>query len=382
MQARISNVQEPMQCARPDDQGLLDFVPAEAQRPIHYGLGGSGGHPPAGPAALPSKDEAVAYAEKYGTRRSCTIPPAAPPQAPGYADNSLGSRRTPRVPGCNRPVVRPRPRRDRVDVRVRNLVRSGRSSHNDGSGSPRLLFSLTLGTRRGVGGIAVAPRCLCPFPRPYHSTWADAGSRLTRVPDSGDMFGESSPADENVPPPSAAELEAAGQADVQPMLHHPLLRPLLDPSLEPCSRARADPGQLSGLAASTGRRRFRVDRPGTDGEARWPMRASVSPLAHAFLMTGVAVVGKTSTARLIAKAPIVGPVVPGARRSTVRHLRALRAIAEGRRYRRDEMTTASHTGVDDVREIVEAVRYAAVAPASNLHHRRSPHAVTQLSTRC
>ena len=86
-------------------------------------------------------------------------------------------------------------------------------------------------------------------------------------------------------------------------------------------------------------------------------------LAHAFLMTGVRGVGKTSTARLIAKAlncigadeqggPTIDPC--GVCDPCV-------AIAEGRHIDVIEMDAASHTGVDDVREIIEAVRYAAVS---------------------
>lgn len=86
-------------------------------------------------------------------------------------------------------------------------------------------------------------------------------------------------------------------------------------------------------------------------------------LAHAFLMTGVRGVGKTSTARLIAKAlncigtdgsggPTIDPC--GVCEPCV-------AIAEGRHIDVVEMDAASNTGVDDVREIIEAVRYAAVS---------------------
>ncbi|WP_397581882.1 DNA polymerase III subunit gamma/tau [Sphingorhabdus sp.] len=86
-------------------------------------------------------------------------------------------------------------------------------------------------------------------------------------------------------------------------------------------------------------------------------------LAHAFLMTGVRGVGKTSTARLIAKAlncigadgqggPTIDPC--GSCEPCV-------AIAEGRHIDVIEMDAASHTGVDDVREIIEAVRYSAVS---------------------
>ncbi len=86
-------------------------------------------------------------------------------------------------------------------------------------------------------------------------------------------------------------------------------------------------------------------------------------LAHAFLLTGVRGVGKTSTARLIAKAlncigldgqggPTIDPC--GACEPCV-------AIAEGRHIDVVEMDAASNTGVDDVREIIEAVRYSAVS---------------------
>src|SRR6195952_903635 len=86
-------------------------------------------------------------------------------------------------------------------------------------------------------------------------------------------------------------------------------------------------------------------------------------LAHAFLMTGVRGVGKTSTARLIAKAlNCVG--LDGQGGPTIAPCgvcEPCKAIAEGRHIDVIEMDAASHTGVDDVREIIEAVRYAAVS---------------------
>jgi DNA polymerase-3 subunit gamma/tau len=86
-------------------------------------------------------------------------------------------------------------------------------------------------------------------------------------------------------------------------------------------------------------------------------------LAHAFLLTGVRGVGKTSTARLIAKAlNCVGPDGKGGPTiSPCGVCEPCRAIAEGRHIDVVEMDAASHTGVDDVREIIEAVRYAAVS---------------------
>ncbi|HJO65781.1 MAG TPA: DNA polymerase III subunit gamma/tau, partial [Sphingomonas sanguinis] len=86
-------------------------------------------------------------------------------------------------------------------------------------------------------------------------------------------------------------------------------------------------------------------------------------LAHAFLMTGVRGVGKTSTARLIAKAlNCIGPDGNGGPTiSPCGVCEPCRAIAEGRHIDVIEMDAASHTGVDDVREIIEASRYAAVS---------------------
>jgi DNA polymerase-3 subunit gamma/tau len=86
-------------------------------------------------------------------------------------------------------------------------------------------------------------------------------------------------------------------------------------------------------------------------------------LAHAFLLTGVRGVGKTSTARLIAKAlNCIGPDGQGGPTiSPCNVCEPCRAIAEGRHIDVVEMDAASNTGVDDVREIIEAVRYAAVS---------------------
>ena len=86
-------------------------------------------------------------------------------------------------------------------------------------------------------------------------------------------------------------------------------------------------------------------------------------LAHAFLLTGVRGVGKTSTARLVAKAlNCIGPDGQGGPTiSPCNICEPCVAIAEGRHIDVIEMDAASHTGVDDVREIIEAVRYSAVS---------------------
>jgi DNA polymerase III subunit gamma/tau len=172
--------------------------------------------------------------------------------------------------------------------------------------------------------------------------------------DSGDMFGDSPADDEEQPAPSAAELEAAGQSA---MFGDP---PPAAPPPPPSSRA-AQPYRV--LA--------RKYRPQTFSEliGQEPMVRTLANairrdrLAHAFLMTGVRGVGKTSTARLIAKAlNCIGPDGKGG--PTIDPCgvcEPCRAIAEGRHIDVIEMDAASNTGVDDVREIIEAVRYAAVS---------------------
>jgi DNA polymerase-3 subunit gamma/tau len=86
-------------------------------------------------------------------------------------------------------------------------------------------------------------------------------------------------------------------------------------------------------------------------------------IAHAFLLTGVRGVGKTSTARLIAKAlNCIGPDGQGG--PTIEPCNVCepcRAISEGRHIDVIEMDAASHTGIDDIREIIDAVRYASVS---------------------
>src|SRR6185295_2960300 len=86
-------------------------------------------------------------------------------------------------------------------------------------------------------------------------------------------------------------------------------------------------------------------------------------IAHAFLLTGVRGVGKTSTARLIAKAlNCIGPDGQGGPTITPCNVcEPCRAISEGRHIDVIEMDAASHTSVDDVREVIDAVRYASVS---------------------
>jgi len=87
-------------------------------------------------------------------------------------------------------------------------------------------------------------------------------------------------------------------------------------------------------------------------------------IAHAFMLTGVRGVGKTTTARIIARA--LNCVGPDGKRTqpTIDPCGVCDpcvTIAESRCVDVQEMDAASRTGIDDVREIIEGVRYA---PAS------------------
>jgi DNA polymerase-3 subunit gamma/tau len=102
-------------------------------------------------------------------------------------------------------------------------------------------------------------------------------------------------------------------------------------------------------------------------------------IAHAFLLTGVRGVGKTSTARLVAKAlNCIGPDgTSGPTIDPCGQCEPCRAIAEGRHIDVVEMDAASHTGVDDVREIIEAVRYSAVSARFKIYIIDEVHMLTK-----
>ena len=90
---------------------------------------------------------------------------------------------------------------------------------------------------------------------------------------------------------------------------------------------------------------------------------SLGRLAHAFVLTGVRGIGKTSTARLLAKGlNCIGADGNGdATLEPCGQCEPCRSIAAGRHVDVLEIDAASHTGVDDAREIIEGVGYRPVS---------------------
>ncbi len=92
-------------------------------------------------------------------------------------------------------------------------------------------------------------------------------------------------------------------------------------------------------------------------------------LAHAFILTGVRGVGKTTTARIIARAlNCIGPDGAGgptaAPCGVCEHCEA---IAQDRHVDVMEMDAASRTGIDDIRELIEGVRYRPVSARTKVY---------------
>lgn len=82
-------------------------------------------------------------------------------------------------------------------------------------------------------------------------------------------------------------------------------------------------------------------------------------IAQAYMLTGVRGVGKTTTARILARAlNYERPGIPDRPTLDFKELGVhCQAIMESRHVDVLEMDAASNTGIDDIREIIEAVRY-------------------------
>ncbi|RZJ96725.1 MAG: DNA polymerase III subunit gamma/tau [Brevundimonas sp.] len=182
---------------------------------------------------------------------------------------------------------------------------------------------------------------------PWEDDEPDAVEAEERDPDTDDMFGAPAAAPEPAPLPVAAPEPA------------PLPVAAPRPATAP---AATDPVTPYTVLARKYRPTTFEDLIGQEAMVRTLSNAfSTGRIAHAFMLTGVRGVGKTTTARLLARAlnnetdTIDGPSLalsPDGRHDA--------AIMAGQHMDVMEMDAASHTGVNDIRDILESVRYAPV----------------------
>lgn len=92
-------------------------------------------------------------------------------------------------------------------------------------------------------------------------------------------------------------------------------------------------------------------------------------IAQGYMLTGVRGVGKTTTARILARA--LNYEIPGRVDRPTIEMSELgvhcKAIMEGRHVDVIEMDAASHTSINDIREIIEAVRYKPVSARTKVY---------------
>ena len=167
---------------------------------------------------------------------------------------------------------------------------------------------------------------------------------VERDENTDDMFG--APAAEPVPVPEP----------------EPIAAPVASAPQDAPAEASTDEGAAYQVLARKYRPRTFEDLIGQEAMVRTLTNAfATGRIAHAFMLTGVRGVGKTTTARLLARAlnneteTIDKPSL-----ALTAHGRHDAAIMAGQHMDVMEMDAASHTGVNDIRDILESVRYAPV----------------------
>ncbi len=167
-----------------------------------------------------------------------------------------------------------------------------------------------------------------------------------RDPNTEDMFGSPEP---------------AGLRDAEPEPAAPAPTAEAAAAEAPAEAPAADGAAYTVLARKYRPRTFE-DLIGQEAMVRTLTNAfATGRIAHAFMLTGVRGVGKTTTARLLARA--LNNETENIDRPSLQltpHGRHDAAIMAGQHMDVMEMDAASHTGVNDIRDILESVRYAPV----------------------
>ncbi|HEY0102675.1 MAG TPA: DNA polymerase III subunit gamma/tau, partial [Brevundimonas sp.] len=171
-----------------------------------------------------------------------------------------------------------------------------------------------------------------------------------RDPNTEDMFGSPEPAGMREAEAAAAPVEAP------PKTVTAASKPILEK--EPAS-AEGDGAAYTVLARKYRPHTFE-DLIGQEAMVRTLTNAfATGRIAHAFMLTGVRGVGKTTTARLLARAlNNETDVIDRPSLELTAHGRHDASIMAGQHMDVVEMDAASHTGIDGIRDIIESVRYA------------------------
>ncbi|GAA0868216.1 DNA polymerase III subunit gamma/tau [Brevundimonas basaltis] len=188
----------------------------------------------------------------------------------------------------------------------------------------------------------------------------DAPEAEERDPNTDDMFGAPEPAGMREAEAAAAPGPEAPPADKAPAKPGPKAAKTAPADDGPA--AHADDGEAYTVLARKYRPRTFGDLIGQEAMVRTLTNAfSTGRIAHAFMLTGVRGVGKTTTARLLARAlNNETDVIDRPSLELTAHGRHDAAIMAGQHMDVVEMDAASHTGIDGIRDIIDSVRYAPV----------------------
>lgn len=172
----------------------------------------------------------------------------------------------------------------------------------------------------------------------------DAPEVEERDPNTDDMFGAPEPAGMREAEAVAVPVEPAAARPAAP------------------AEAPAGDGEAYTVLARKYRPRTFGDLIGQEAMVRTLTNAfATGRIAHAFMLTGVRGVGKTTTARLLARAlNNETDVIDRPSLELTPHGRHDAAIMAGQHMDVVEMDAASHTGIDGIRDIIDSVRYAPV----------------------